>query len=258
MAILVLNAIGHEGARARFDRRTVPRLEDLGGREVDLVHLATGEPLPPASAFSHLLISGSELSASGPGERDEEVYALVRDAVAADARILGICWGHQMIAKALAGPPVCRRAARPEFGWRHVEVRPDPLFEGVTDPVFAHSHYDELADPPPAFEILASTPDCAVQAFRYDGRPVWGVQFHPEIGYKQGRAMFKRNLAADPTIEPYLHDELERPEQLDQNESLFAAFLGAGGLGKGEDQGEGGSQGEGGVATKHAPGNTCS
>lgn len=227
--ILVLNAIGLEGARARFDRNTVPLLERLAGRAVDLVHLATDDTLPPASACTHLLISGSELSASGPSERDDEVYALVREAVESDTRILGICWGHQMIAKALVGPAVCRRAARPEFGWRGVEVLPDPLFAGVADPVFAHSHYDELGDLPEAFEILATTPDCAVQAFRYDGRPVWGVQFHPEIGYKHGRAMFRQNLQADPSIEAFLHDELDRPERLDQNESLFAAFLGRGG-----------------------------
>jgi len=225
--ILVLNAIQGEEARERFDRVTVPRLAALAGEAVQIARLADDEPLPHDDGRTHLLLSGSELSASEPHERDAEVYALVRSFLDAGKPILGICWGHQMVAKALAGDQVCRRAETPEFGWREVEVQPNALFEGIDRVVSAHSHYDEVFDLPDPFQVIASTDACPVQAFQVGDAPVWGIQFHAEIAHDQGRADFARHLRQDPSLEPYFHDELEDPSVLDDNALLFENFFAA-------------------------------
>jgi hypothetical protein len=47
-------------------------------------------------------------------------------------------------------------------------------------------HYDEVRDLPAPFEILASTDACPVQAFRLGGRPIWGLQGHPEVDIPTG------------------------------------------------------------------------
>jgi GMP synthase (glutamine-hydrolysing) len=223
--ILALNAILDEQPRLRFDEETLPRLRADSLLEARIAYLVDPAPFPDVDGFSHLLITGSELSASKRHERDEDVYALARGFVEAGKAVLGICWGHQMLAKALVGPHVCRRAARPEFGWRHVSILPNPLFAGIDELVSAHSHFDEIFDLPAGFEVIASTPDCAVQGFQLTGRPVWGVQFHPEVTYVEGRAMVQRNLGRDPSIKAYLHDELGDPGRLAATATIFANFF---------------------------------
>ena len=226
--ILVLNAIMGEEARERFDRVTVPRLAALSGLAVQIAHLAGGEPLPGDEGRTHLILSGSELSASQPHERDDDVYELVRAFLEARKPVLGICWGHQMLAKAIAGEQVCRRAKVPEFGWRMVSMRPNALFEGMERIVSAQSHYDEVYDLPESFRVIASTDACPVQAFQLADAEVWGIQFHAEIAHDQGRATFEKNLRDDPSLEPFFHDELESASELDDNALLFENFFAAG------------------------------
>ena len=60
-------------------------------------------------------------------------------------------------------------------------IQPDLLFEGLwREPVFWQSHYWEMKEIPPGFELLASTDECPIQAIRQAGKPVYGTQFHPE------------------------------------------------------------------------------
>ncbi len=57
----------------------------------------------------------------------------------------------------------------------------DPLFAdfGPTATVY-ESHYCEIKTLPPAFQLLASTRECRIQAMRHLSRPLYGLQFHPE------------------------------------------------------------------------------
>lgn len=60
-------------------------------------------------------------------------------------------------------------------------VRPDPLFDGLLDPVYMEEdHYWAVKELPPVLELLATTETCPIQAFRHRERPVYGTQFHPE------------------------------------------------------------------------------
>ena len=226
--ILVLNSIIDEEARERLDRVTVPRLAAIAESVVEIAHLAAEEPLPCHDGRTHLLVTGSELSASKPHERDEDVYGLIRSFVEAKKPVLGICWGHQMLAKALAGDGVCRRSSEPEFGWRRVDVMPNVLFEGMEHIVSAQSHYDEVFDLPEPFHVIASTDACPIQGFQYGDAPVWGIQFHAEIAHDQGRAMFERNLRDDPSLGQFFHDELVDPMDLDENALIFENFFAVG------------------------------
>jgi GMP synthase (glutamine-hydrolysing) len=99
------------------------------------------------------------------------------------APVLGICYGMQLIAH-LEGGGVTR-AGRREYGRAEVEViDPDELFAGfgpgecVT--VWA-SHGDHVEVPPPNYEVTARSENAPVAAFRHRTRPIYGVQFHPEV-----------------------------------------------------------------------------
>ncbi len=125
------------------------------------------------------------------------MYRIIR---AADLPILGLCGGHQLIAKACGTPlGIMRRLEEgeedvyPSFGtgylkeWDYTPVRvvkADPIFEGLgEEPVFFEAHYWEVKQVPPGFDLLASTDVCRIQAIRRTGTLVYGTQFHPEYYY---------------------------------------------------------------------------
>ena len=231
--LLILNCIAAAAPREGFDRDVAPRLGAWFGGPWDVVHLCDpggdgsgGDQLPGPERYSHLVLSGSELSASSRNPRDDELAAHIRAFVAADRRVLGICYGHQMIARALVDAPVCRRAATPEFGWKDLALRPDPLFAGIPELVAVHSHYDEVHDLPAPFRVIASTGDCAVQAFAWGDAPVWGVQFHPELDHELGGAMLADNLRTEARAPELFVDELGDPDRLRWNRVLFDNFFG--------------------------------
>jgi GMP synthase-like glutamine amidotransferase len=144
--------------------------------------------LPDPAGFSHMILTGSESSIVEREPWADAEAAMVRQAVAAGTVVLGSCWGHQLLAFALAGEAHVRRAARPEIGW--IPIRLDKSSdllgpEGATPFTFS-IHYDEVCDLPPEFEVLASTDACPIEAFRFGSKPVWGLQCHPEIDIPTG------------------------------------------------------------------------
>ena len=224
--ILCINAIRNPEERRQFDTLVVPRLLTVAPADFDVVHLVE-HPLPDDLApYSHLLISGSELSAAERYPTDDGLLRTIRGFVDASKPVLGICYGHQMVARALLGDAACRRAAVPEFGWKRLRnLQPNPLFDGLDDVVTIHSHYDEVTGLDDRFEVLASTDDCTVQAFQVRGLPVWGVQFHPELDHAGGERMLRSNLDSEPRAAALAGNDLDRPEQADANLRMFANFF---------------------------------
>ncbi len=224
--ILTINAIRDAAERQRFDRVVLSRLRTVAPVDFAVLHLLS-DPLPAdPGTHSHLLISGSELSAAEEGPRDGELLELIRGFVLAGKPVLGICYGHQMLARALAGDQVCRRAGTPEFGWKRLRsVVANPLFAGLDRIVTIHSHYDEVRALGGDFNVLAATAECPVQAFQYRQLPVWGVQFHPELGYHEGQRMLRSNLETEPLAPELAGDDLETPEQAEQNLVICKNFF---------------------------------
>ena len=144
--------------------------------------------------FTHLILTGSEASIM---QREGWVNAeveFVQEALRLDFPILGSCYGHQLLALALRGPAHVRRALRPEIGWYPIDIRIKSRLLGEEGAVYAFSsHFDEVIDLDEDFRVLASTPGCPVQAFELKNRPVWGLQFHPEIDIPAALE-FLRNL----------------------------------------------------------------
>jgi GMP synthase-like glutamine amidotransferase len=149
--------------------------------------------LPDPAAFSHIILTGSEASILEREPWVDAEAAMVREAVVAGPAVLGSCWGHQLMAFALAGDRHVRRAAQPEIGWIPIRLeRSSALLgpAGTTAFTFS-SHYDEVFDLPAGFEVLASSEGCAVQAFRVGDKPVWGLQCHPEIDVPTGQRFIR-------------------------------------------------------------------
>jgi len=144
---------------------------------------------PDLDRFTHLVLTGSEASILEPDDWVVVEAQLVSEAVERGLAVLGSCWGHQLLAFALAGPEHVARSARPEIGWIPIRLLADSDLLGRTGerPYTFSLHFDEVRNLPGSFEILAETDLCRVQAMRLRGRPVWGLQCHPEVDIPTGR-----------------------------------------------------------------------
>lgn len=111
-----------------------------------------------------------------------------------DLPILGICAGHQFMASHFGGRADPSKV--PEFGKAQLTVHePDVLFDGLPGRFEVwESHNDEVSVVPKDFTVLASSPECRVQAMRSLRRPLFGLQFHPEVEDTQHGADIFRNF----------------------------------------------------------------
>ncbi|WP_426398686.1 glutamine-hydrolyzing GMP synthase [Ralstonia sp. R-29] len=115
--------------------------------------------------------------------------------------VLGICYGMQTMAVQLGGK--VEWSDHREFGYAEVRAHGHTrLLKDIQD--FATpeghgmlkvwmSHGDKVAELPPGFKLLASTPSCPIAGMADEARGYYAVQFHPEVTHTlQGRAMLER------------------------------------------------------------------
>lgn len=154
------------------------------GGELDEWTLAE-RPQPPADPFGYdaVFVLGGAMNVD-EGERHGwigEEEALLRELLAREVPLLGLCLGAQLLAGAAGAQP--RRAPRPEIGWHRVEV----TAEGASDPLLGSLapsfeafgwHSYEFPLPPGAVPIARS--EVCLQACRIGAR-AWAIQFHPEV-----------------------------------------------------------------------------
>ena len=111
----------------------------------------------------------------------------------AEVPILGICAGHQFMARYFGGK--VEPAKIPEFG--KIELNRlennNALFNGVPQKsVVWVSHNDEVSILPKSFILLAESETCNIQAMQHKDKPLYGLQFHPEVEHtKYGELIFK-------------------------------------------------------------------
>jgi len=139
--------------------------------------------LEEADAF---MIGGAgEFSAQNDYPWMPSLLDLVRAAVASNMPTFGSCWGHQVIARALGGT-VIYDAEKTEMGCLPVYLneagQTDPLFSSFPASFMANmGHHDRVETLPDGAISLAYTESQDHQAFRIEGRPIYGTQFHSEL-----------------------------------------------------------------------------
>ena len=113
----------------------------------------------------------------------ENAYRIDKEIFELGIPILGICYGHQLLADAMGGE--VRRTGTAEYGKTVLDVlNPSLLFEGwpETQDVWM-SHGDAVVAAPEGFTVTASTEASPVAALEDRDRSLYGVQFHPEVAH---------------------------------------------------------------------------
>jgi GMP synthase (glutamine-hydrolysing) len=114
---------------------------------------------------------------------------------ASELPVLGLCYGMEAMNLMLGGR-ISRSQTR-EYGLARIEVadRADPLLAGLTGDFDAWmSHGDSVDALPPEFEVVARTADCPYAAARHRGRPLYMLQFHPEVAHTRDEGRILNNF----------------------------------------------------------------
>jgi GMP synthase-like glutamine amidotransferase len=134
------------------------------------VHRGGERPLPDPRGFSFVASLGSERSAADTDGWVPQEIAMLRQAIAAEVPVLGMCFGGQALAVALGGGVEVMDV--PEVGWLELEIL-DPRIPGGR---WLQYHHDRIELPPGARELARSPAGPAA----FESGQHLGLQFHPE------------------------------------------------------------------------------
>ena len=172
-----------------------------------VVDVGHGEALPRREGFAGVLVTGSAAMVTERHAWSERSADWLREAAHAGLPLLGICYGHQLLADALGGDVGDNPAGR-EMGTVQLELTPaaasDPLFAGLPARFAAQAtHLQSVLRAPDGATVLAGSALDPIHAFRW-GDAAWGLQFHPEFsaghmrGYIAARARALAGEGRDP------------------------------------------------------------
>lgn len=202
----------------------------VGDDQVRVVNAPEFEVLPEPGTFSGVVIAGSHAMVTQNLDWSLAVEAWLAPLVMAGIPVLGICYGHQLLAKAMGGK-VDFHPGGLEIGTTPITLAPDalsdPLLQGLP-PVFnAHTCHSQtvLTLPPGAVNLAGNTHE-PHHAFRL-GHAAWGVQFHPEYthaimsGYIRSMSPVIQALGKDPAqVQKQVTDTTEAAQVLARFASL--------------------------------------
>jgi GMP synthase (glutamine-hydrolysing) len=171
--------------------------------------------------------SGGPASVYEPGapELDPDVFEL-------GVPILGICYGHQLMARALGGEVAA--TGQREYGATTLHVSQSLLLHDLpaTDTVWM-SHGDAVTRAPEGFRVTASTDQIPIAAMEDPDRALFAVQFHPEVSHtSNGQAVMKRflvdgcGLLPDWTPTNIIEDAVERIRATVGDAKVYCALSG--------------------------------
>lgn len=159
----------------------------------ETVSLINGEPLPNPDKLQAILITGSPAGVYDKLDWIAPLEAFVRRAYAGQIPMVGVCFGHQLMAQALGGT-----VEKSDKGWgigRHVyDIAPgNGVIEGERIAIAA-SHQDQVIEPPPRARTILSSAFAEHAGLLYGSGAALSVQPHPE--FEAGFADFCCDLRA--------------------------------------------------------------
>ncbi len=153
-------------------------------KNCSVVEVFKGEQLPQPTEVSGAVITGSPAMVTDKLDWSEYTAEWLRRAIAINLPILGICYGHQLLAHALGGRVDYHQRGR-EIGTTlvrpHAESVEDILFSEISESFAVHvSHMQTVIELPLNARILASNDFESHHAVKFS-ELCWGLQFHPEF-----------------------------------------------------------------------------
>ena len=169
-----------------------------------------GDDLPSADVLSGVVLTGAHHFVTDHLDWSERTSAWLPRVIEAGVPVLGICYGHQLLARAMGGEVGANPRGR-EFGTVATQLLPeafgDALFAGQPPSLAVQtSHQQTVLKLPAGATVLAASDRDPHHAYRLGSR-AWGVQFHPEFDADIVRTYIRE-------FADRLREEGQRPEEL--------------------------------------------
>jgi GMP synthase-like glutamine amidotransferase len=173
----------------------------LGGEFTMKTFDAQAGELPSDPGAHHAyLITGSPAGVYDPLPWIAPLMDFIR--AAKDSRMVGVCFGHQVMAEALGG-----RVEKSPKGWgaglhRYRVVGSEPWINGEASVAIPASHQDQVVVQPPATQLIAESDFTPYAALAWMDRPAISFQFHPEFSPAFAKALIEKR-----------YDRVNNPDQ---------------------------------------------
>jgi GMP synthase-like glutamine amidotransferase len=183
---------------ARFGRYPA-MFETLLGEDFDFAMIdVQNEPLPPdVNRFEGYLVTGSPAGVYDGLPWIAPLKTFLK-AAAGPAKLVGVCFGHQILAEALGG-----RVEKSANGWgvglhTYPIVRRESWMDEAPSIAVPASHQDQVVLQPPGSEIIASSVFTPYAALAWRDLPAMSFQFHPEFAPEYAQALIRERYDRTP------------------------------------------------------------
>ncbi len=151
---------------------------------IKTIDILNNEKLPNIYNAKGFIITGSHSMVTQELQWSLKLEKYIKKIASKNIPLLGICYGHQLIAKALGGKSGFNKKGK-EIGTVRIKKlfssKSDPLLKNIPIQFYAHeTHYQSVLKLPAKAIVLAKNAHEANQAVRFE-KTIWGVQFHPEF-----------------------------------------------------------------------------
>jgi GMP synthase-like glutamine amidotransferase len=186
-----------------------------------------GAPLPDPEQLGGILITGSAAGVHDDLPWLDPLRDFIRRSYAARTPMLGVCFGHQIMADALGG-----EVRKSEKGWglgRHsyrITRRPDLLAGDARELAIACSHQDQVVTRPPEADVFLGSDFTPNAGLLYHNGAAISVQPHPEFDddYALALAELRRGRVPGDVVDAAIAS-FARPSDSVETARFLAAFL---------------------------------
>jgi GMP synthase-like glutamine amidotransferase len=159
------------------------------GFEIETFDVQKGE-LPARAAHGAYLVTGSPAGVYDPLPWIEPLMDFIRSADG--AKMVGVCFGHQVMAQALGGEVI-----KSPKGWgaglhRYTVVHSEPWVDSSGIIAIPASHQDQVVVQPPNTEVVAASEFTPFASLAWQDRPAISFQFHPEFSAGYAKALIEK------------------------------------------------------------------
>src|SRR5690606_18747110 len=178
--------------------------------------------------------SGIILSGGPKSVNDADAPGFNPGILEAGVPVLGVCYGLQLLSH-VDVPGSVDRGLRREFGRAELIVdNSDDLFKGTPSACNVWmSHGDHIHELPAGYEVIAHTKSVPVAAVRHRSKPIWGVQFHPEVVHTENGKGLLRNFVMEIcgmkgtwTPESFIQSSIDRIREQVGNHKVVCGLSG--------------------------------
>lgn len=184
-----------------FDEMIIKR-SNLPSGIFKVFNVHRGEQLRHPGEYIAAFITGSHNNTNENASWMKQLKDWIITARYSNIPVLGICFGHQLIAEALGGIVELNRSGM-ELGNQHIKLTPardhDPLFKNIKNSLISYkSHSYHVSKLPLGAHVLARSESGIIESFRLD--KIYGTQFHPEFNSEIIKEYYRQLKKEEPPV----------------------------------------------------------